>query len=77
VEVGDRDEPEVHVVGTSLGEPEHSTPLLSAEPVSRSRPNRVGDEVQQLLRNRTSLQAAFVLSEVLGSPVGLREERPA
>lgn len=76
-EVGDRDEPEVHVVGTSLGEPEHPTPSLSAEPVSRSRPNRVGDEVRQLLRNRTGLQAAFVLSEVLGPPVGLREERPA
>ena len=48
---------------------------LPASVVSRAVPDAVAPKMQQLLRDRTSLQAAFMLSELLAPPLSLREER--
>lgn len=48
---------------------------LPASVVSRAEPDAVAPRMRQLLRDRTSLQAAFMLSELLAPPLSLRDEQ--
>lgn len=48
---------------------------LPASVVSRVAPDAVAPRLQQLLHDKTSLQAAFILSELLARPLSLREEQ--
>jgi hypothetical protein len=53
----------------------HARPMsLPASIVSRVAPDAVAPRMQQLLHDKTSLQAAFMLSELLAPPLSLREE---
>ena len=49
-------------------------PVDSAKP-ARKRPTAEGEQVRRLLRDTSGLRSAFILSEILASPVALRENR--
>ncbi|MFH1745454.1 MAG: hypothetical protein ABIG44_00255 [Planctomycetota bacterium] len=61
---------------TDKGPPAIEMKSSPAEPVKPIQANLVRTRLRALLRERSSLQAGIVLSEILSSPVGLREDPP-
>ncbi|MGD8451897.1 MAG: hypothetical protein PVJ57_08765 [Phycisphaerae bacterium] len=55
--------------------PELEPIVFSAEGPART-VNAVGRRVRSLLAEREAVRAAFVMSEIFGPPLGLRDERP-